>query len=248
MSTPIKKPLSRVRLWLGVGQIILAVALLAFTTAINLQYQEQKEQVASTSVQRDATASQATELADKVSADCDTKVAKPDLSTCVKARQVQQAVPQIVQQPVPSTPIPVVVGPSDIQIQAQLTLYCSVRGDCKGADGAAPDVNAIIAAVKAQIPTPSNGADGKSGTDGKDAPAITADQLAAVVSTYCGQDSNPCIGKTGAKGDKGDTVAGPAGRGIKSTNIETSGGCHFHVEYTDGTSQDIAISSTVCAP
>lgn len=86
--------------------------------------------------------------------------------------------------------------------------YCATRDQCRGANGQAPDFDALTNAVLARIPTP------KDGAPGKDAP--TPDVVGAVAA-YCGQDTDPCRGQAGTKGDTGDTgatgatgAAGPA--------------------------------------
>lgn len=59
------------------------------------------------------------------------------------------------------------------------------------------------------------GTDGRDGVDGKDAPPVTNEQLRPIVvegiAAYCAQEGAPCDGKTGPKGDEGET-----GRGISS--------------------------------
>lgn len=105
----------------------------------------------------------------------------------------------VVQVPAPA---PAAVDPEQLRSAARSAVedYCATRDQCRGADGQTPDFDALTNAVLARIPIP------KDGKDGADAP--TPD-YPALVAAYCGQDSDPCRGPAGAKGDTGDT--GPAG-------------------------------------
>ncbi|MBK1785144.1 hypothetical protein [Prauserella cavernicola] len=68
--------------------------------------------------------------------------------------------------------------------------YCA-DDRCRGADGQAPDLDAIVTDVLALMPAP------------RDAPPVTDDQVFAQVAALCGQPSEPCRGRTGNTGADG---------------------------------------------
>jgi hypothetical protein len=89
------------------------------------------------------------------------------------------------------------------------------------------DVQALRAQVAANgdvpvAPAPSNdvieqgaqgvpGAQGPKGDPGRDAAAVTGEQIFAMVSVYCSQASDPCKGTTGSPGAPGQSVTGDTG-------------------------------------
>lgn len=102
----------------------------------------------------------------------------------------------------PTAPIPSpstsVVGPSDAQVYAAVADYFKSHPvGPTPADIAAAVVNYLTA-----HPAPA-------GPKGDAGAAPTADQLATAVANFCGQDSAPCRGPAGEKGDTGATGPGP---------------------------------------
>lgn len=86
-------------------------------------------------------------------------------------------------------------SPSDEIIQAAVNNYCQ-RNNCEGYP---PTQRVVLAAV---VEYCSDGlCRGESGSDGKDAPLVTADQILAQVQAYCA--SGRCQGETGATGATG---------------------------------------------
>lgn len=86
-------------------------------------------------------------------------------------------------------------GPSVSQVAQAVASYCNAKGECRGPVG---------------IPGKDSTVPGPPGVQGE---AATAEQIASAVSSYCGQDSQPCRGKDGAPGQPGadSTVPGPPG-------------------------------------
>lgn len=140
--------------------------------------------------------------------------ARADRSDAAAQQLVQQvqglgAVP-VVQPPAASVE-PASVDPAAILAAARSAVldYCAQPNQpCRGKDGEAPNVDAIVVQVVAKIPLPK---------DGRDAPAPTDAELLGIVTSYCSQADSPCTGPAGAKGDKGDKgdtgepgAAGPA--------------------------------------
>lgn len=62
------------------------------------------------------------------------------------------------------------------------------------------------------------GAPGSTGPAGKDAAAVTDEQLRSAVDSYCAQDSRPCAGVDGRDGQRG-----PAGRSVTDTDCVGDG-------------------------
>ena len=84
----------------------------------------------------------------------------------------------------------------NLLVSTTLAAYCA-GGRCDGNDGADGKPGATV-----------------TGPPGKDAPAVTDEQLEAAakqaLASYCGQDSKPCQGPTGPAGPTGPT--GPPGK------------------------------------
>lgn len=120
---------------------------------------------------------------------------------CVKAAEVQG-------QPNVAAPVAAALDPAELRAAARTAVidYCAARNGCRGADGRTPDVDAIVTAVVARIPTPQNGTNGTNGQAGQNA---SAEQVAAAVATYCGQADEPCRGPAGPAGPAG--AAGATG-------------------------------------
>ncbi|TKG63092.1 hypothetical protein [Prauserella endophytica] len=79
--------------------------------------------------------------------------------------------------------------------------YCA-HDRCRGADGEAPNMDAIVSDVLALVRAPRDGEDGE---DGQDAPPVTSDELFNQVAAYCGQPEEPCRGAPGEDGEDGQT-------------------------------------------
>ncbi|MBB1154010.1 hypothetical protein [Amycolatopsis dendrobii] len=111
-------------------------------------------------------------------------------------------------QPPAATPVP--VDPATLRQAARQAVddYCSLRDQCRGANGTTPDFDALTTAVLAKIPIPKNGADGH---DGRDAPVPDYPALvASAVASYC-DAHDQCRGKPGTDGKNGnDGAPGPA--------------------------------------
>jgi hypothetical protein len=164
----------------------------------------------------------------------------PSLDTCEKAERNE----------LPSAPPPAPgIGPSADQIYRGLIDYCSTRNQCRGSDGRTPDFNSLVQTVRALIPNPADG------SNGKDAPAVTSDQLTATVASYCGQTSDPCRGATGPAGKDGvDGKNGTDGKdgkdgenGLSTTEVRTNlNTCTTTTTFSDGTQQATPIPG--CTP
>lgn len=165
------------QLWLGVGLMLAGIAFLA------VQYFGQRGQIDALQQTSDARAVDVGKLAEQV-------------------RRLG-ATPVV---PAPA-PAAAAVDPEQLRQAARTAVadYCASRNQCRGADGATPDFDALTTAVLARIPIP------KDGADGKDAP--TPD-YAALVASYCAAHDE-CRGPVGEKGEPGDPGAtgatGPAG-------------------------------------
>jgi len=116
--------------------------------------------------------------------------------------------------------------PTEAQVKTALTTIC---GDCRGKDAAPPK-------------------DGTNGTNGEDAPAVTAEQIDAAVARNCGDDGCRGPGPTDQQVD--DRLAvfcadgncrGDDGRGIESVTCEQGIG-RFTFAFTDGTTQTVECS------
>lgn len=92
-------------------------------------------------------------------------------------------------------------GPSVAQVAQAVASYCNAKGECRGPVGVAGKDSTVA------------GPQGVQGPQGVPGESATAEQVAAAVTTYCGQDSSPCQGKAGAPGQPGadSTVPGPPG-------------------------------------
>ncbi|WP_409186734.1 hypothetical protein F9C11_21835 [Amycolatopsis sp. VS8301801F10] len=99
----------------------------------------------------------------------------------------------------PPAPVAVPVDPTTLRQAARQAVddYCSLRDQCRGADGVSPDFDALTNAVLARVPAP------KDGKDGTDAPAP---DYTALVASYCAAHDE-CRGVAGAKGDTGEQGA-----------------------------------------
>lgn len=124
------------------------------------------------------------------------------------AQQVKSLGATPVVQPPPA--VPATVDSADLRQAARQAVddYCAPRNQCRGADGATPNFDAIVTAVVNTIPRPTNGTNGERG------PGPTDEQVSSAVADYC-DAHNQCAGASGAKGDTGDTgqtgAAGPPG-------------------------------------
>lgn len=120
------------------------------------------------------------------------------------ADQVRQlgAVP-VVEPASPPQAEPATVDPAVVREAARTAVldYCASRNQCRGPDGAAPNIDLVVDAVVAKIPTPEDG------RDGRDAP--TPD-WAAQVAAYCGQSTEPCRGPAGENGESPPCMSEPA--------------------------------------
>jgi len=122
-------------------------------------------------------------------------------------------------------------GPSAAQVASAVAAYCNAKGECQGPAGTAgqPGVQG------------SPGPAGEQGSQGPAGEPATAEQVAAAVAAYCGQDSDPCRGSTGATG-----AAGKDGRGITDTDCLDDGTWKFY--YTDGTTDIVPGPCRIVAP
>jgi hypothetical protein len=91
-----------------------------------------------------------------------------------------------------------VVGPSQDQVDAAVADY--FRQHPVGPTPA--DIAAAVVNYLVKNPAPA-------GPKGDAGAAPTADQMATAVANFCGQDSAPCRGPAGEKGDTGATGPGP---------------------------------------
>ena len=170
--------------WIAVG--IALFALLAAAFAIWEPY----------TVRQDAAAaqSQAKTLADQIAEACAKggPVAAELGPACAKAAEVQDQPPVAEAAPEPD--------PALLRQAARTAVidYCATRNGCRGPDGAAPDIDAIVTTVLAQIPPP------RDGLPGRDGDAVAA------VAAYCGQASDPCRGPTGPAGASPPCLSEPA--------------------------------------
>lgn len=82
-------------------------------------------------------------------------------------------------------------GPTQVQVQAAVSLYCDSHGKCTGPPG--------VSATGQQGATGASGSAGQNGQNGENASDA---QVAAAVADYCSQPGN-CVGQTGASGQPG---------------------------------------------
>ena len=134
-------------------------------------------------------------------------------------------------QPVP-TPEPGPAGepgpaPSDEQVAAAVTTYCTVH-DCDG-----PTAEEVALAVASYC-------DGHGDCTGPRGAPPTDAQILAQTRTFCASHGD-CRGRAGTDGQDGangtDGVDGKDGRGITATQINDQG--HLIISYSDGTSVDL---------
>ncbi|HEY9414287.1 MAG TPA: hypothetical protein VIQ30_05980, partial [Pseudonocardia sp.] len=96
-------------------------------------------------------------------------------------------------------------------------------------------VAAAVAAFCLDDKCVKQGADGKPGATGKDAPKATDEELLKAaqqaLATFCAADSKPCAGTDGVNGQDGQS--GADGRGIADTDCLPDG--TWRISYTDGT-------------
>lgn len=105
-------------------------------------------------------------------------------------------------------------GPSSAQVAAAVSAYCNAKGQCRGPDG-------VPGSQGSPGSDGSDGSDGQQGPAGPQGPGPTDAQVAAGVTAYCGQDSKPCQGPTGAQG-----------RGVVSFEcVDAEGTSHWLITY-----------------
>ncbi|WP_336156629.1 hypothetical protein [Amycolatopsis sp. VC5-11] len=110
----------------------------------------------------------------------------------------------------PAAPAAAQADPTQLRATARQAVedYCATRNQCRGANGASPDFDALTNAVLARIPVPKDGTDGH---DGRDAPVPDYPALvASAVASYC-DAHDQCRGEPGTNGKNGnDGAPGPA--------------------------------------
>ncbi|MFF4600166.1 hypothetical protein [Amycolatopsis sp. NPDC001319] len=145
-------------------------------------------------VRQDAAAvqSQAKSLADQVAEACAKGgPAAAELGpACAKANEVKEQPNVAANVDTAAQPDPAALRRS---ARTAVDEYCATRNQCRGANGVAPDFDALTNAVLARIPLP------KDGAPGKDAP--TPD-IAGAVAAYCAAH-NECAGPPGTNGSAG---------------------------------------------
>ncbi|WP_329068990.1 hypothetical protein [Amycolatopsis sp. NBC_01480] len=158
-------------------------------------------------VRQDAAAvqTQAKSLAEQVADACAKggPVAAELGAACAKAAEVAD------QPPVTAGPTPDL---AELRAAARAAVgqYCAAHQECRGPNGAGPDLDSLTAAVLARIPAPKDGTAGTDGRDGRDAPPP---DYAALVALYCAAHDE-CRGPAGPPGAAGapgaDGKPGPA--------------------------------------
>ncbi|MFJ8815428.1 hypothetical protein [Amycolatopsis thermoflava] len=150
-----------------------------------------------TTTDKVAVEQQARSLADQVADAC----AKGGPAAAELGRACQQAA-EVKPGSDTAAPAPT-VDPAAVRQAARAAVleYCGqASSPCRGTDGTAPNIDAIVTQVLTRIPVPKDGTDGK---DGEDAPPLSGEEVFAQVAAFCSQPSEPCRGPAGQNGTNG---------------------------------------------
>lgn len=149
---------------------------------------------------------------------------------CGKAKEIIQEPKVTPTVPVPqptNTTTTVVVparGPSPSETLKAVTAFCAAKSSpCKGRAPTPAEV-ATAVATYCNPKGECRGPEGPEGPEGKQGPGPTAEQVAAGVVAFCGQDSDPCRGPKGADG-----------RSLTFAVEAVTGGTKVTISFEDGT-------------
>lgn len=142
--------------------------------------------------------------------------ARGDKTACKEANEAPEP------EDVTETPPPVVLGPSDAQVQLAVDAWLNQNPPRDGVSPSAKSVAAqILPTVRVTVTRwlqenppkdGTNGVDGTDGTNGVDGvngADATQEMVNLAVAQYCSSDTDPCRGPAGPEGIQGP--AGPAG-------------------------------------
>lgn len=178
-----------------------AVVVALFGLVLGLAYVPPTQKAEDATEQKTVIAGKAVSVADPILQLCaggdDTARRLSDAGLCGKAAEVRTEAAHATSTAAPTVDQTQVYTAA----RAAVVAYCAARNQCRGADGQTPNMEAIVTQVVARIPTPRNG------VNGKDAPAVTDEQVFDQVAAYCGQSTSPCRGTAGKNGESPPCLA-----------------------------------------
>ena len=211
-----------------------------------------QSQTAVVEQQRDATAAQASLLAEQIKAACrDADLAGP---VCQQADQVAAEPVPGPQGPPPSAeeisravadylaanPPPAGRPPSAAEVAAAVAVFLTANPPTPGRPPTAAEIAVATEVYFAANPPPP-------GRDGEPGRPPTAEEIRAVVDAYMAEHP-PAAGPTGDQGPKGDPgEEGPQGVGVLAVTTDRSDvGCFLVFTLTDSSERRVQVADVVC--